>query len=243
MQRSRAHGKSLRAGVGSALSRMQATTWLPRRGRPGPADPALFLEYVRWVKTLFDGLHFSLQSLVCALDCTGQAIREMLPADSAHLSALCPRAGPHGGKGRNGAGRLLYSREEGLFQEPSASVPERSGAGEYEGGEQPDPGGGESATPVRDIYLTVFQPCQRELGRMWQINRLSVAQEHAATAVTQLIIAQLSAQVFGKTRQWTFARGGVRGRGAAWQLGIRMVTDIFEIRDGNLLRWSQHTDP
>src|SRR5947208_2720790 len=53
-----------------------------------------------------------------------------------------------------------------------------------------------AGVPVRDIYLHVFQRCQQEAGRLWQVNRLTVAQEHYATAATQLIMAQLYPHVF-----------------------------------------------
>ena len=29
--------------------------------------------------------------------------------------------------------------------------------------------------PITDLYLQVFQRCQREVGRLWQLNQLTVA--------------------------------------------------------------------
>src|SRR6185369_5232827 len=43
---------------------------------------------------------------------------------------------------------------------------------------------------VGDIYLQVFQRCQREVGRLWQLKRITVAQEHYCTAATQLAMSQ-----------------------------------------------------
>lgn len=42
-----------------------------------------------------------------------------------------------------------------------------------------------------DVYLGVIQPTQYEIGRLWQENRISVAQEHLATAISQLVVANL----------------------------------------------------
>lgn len=57
-----------------------------------------------------------------------------------------------------------------------------------------------SGTNVRNIYLDVFQATQREVGRLWQSNRINVAQEHYCTAATQLVMAQLYPWVFAAER-------------------------------------------
>lgn len=83
-------------------------------------------------------------------------------------------------------------------------------------------------TPVKEIYLGVFQPCQHEIGRLWQTNQISVAQEHYCTAATQLIISQLYPYVFS----------GDKGAGRLvatciaaelHEIGVRMVADFFEM--------------
>jgi len=49
-------------------------------------------------------------------------------------------------------------------------------------------GAGISATALQ---LRVVQPAQYEIGRLWQENRITVAQEHLATAISQLVLAHL----------------------------------------------------
>lgn len=44
---------------------------------------------------------------------------------------------------------------------------------------------------VPDIHLGVIQRAQHEIGRLWQENRISIAREHAATAISQLVLAHL----------------------------------------------------
>jgi MerR family transcriptional regulator, light-induced transcriptional regulator len=82
--------------------------------------------------------------------------------------------------------------------------------------------------PVADLYLHVFQRTQHEIGRLWQTNRISVAQEHFCTAATQLIMSQLYPRIFttertGGTLVATCVSGDLH------ELGIRMVADFFEM--------------
>ncbi|MBF0201309.1 MAG: cobalamin-dependent protein [Desulfamplus sp.] len=86
----------------------------------------------------------------------------------------------------------------------------------------------ESGTAIKDIYLHVFQPSLYLIGRLWQFNIISVAQEHLFTAMTQSIMAQL----------YPFIMSGLRGDkkmiatcvgSELHEIGIRMVADIFEM--------------
>jgi len=86
----------------------------------------------------------------------------------------------------------------------------------------------QTGVTVKEIYLHVFQPTQYEVGRLWQINRISVAQEHYCTAATQLIMSQLYPQIFatqkgGGTMVATCVEGDLH------EIGVRMVADFFEL--------------
>ena len=48
-----------------------------------------------------------------------------------------------------------------------------------------------SGFSVPEIHLSVIQLAQREVGRLWQTNVISVAKEHLATSISQLAIARL----------------------------------------------------
>ena len=43
--------------------------------------------------------------------------------------------------------------------------------------------------PVPELYLGVIQPAQYRVGHLWQENRLTIAEEHVATAISQLVMA------------------------------------------------------
>jgi len=85
-----------------------------------------------------------------------------------------------------------------------------------------------SGTSVRDLYLQVLQPVQREIGRLWQVNSVTVAQEHYCTAATQLVMGRLSPFLFsvprnGKSAVVTCVAGDLH------EVGARMVADILEM--------------
>uniref|UniRef100_A0A7C5Y877 B12-binding domain-containing protein n=1 Tax=Fervidobacterium nodosum TaxID=2424 RepID=A0A7C5Y877_9BACT len=73
----------------------------------------------------------------------------------------------------------------------------------------------------------IFEPALKEVGLLWQMNRITVAQEHYFTAVTQLIMSQLYEYLF------TPSKKGLRFVGACvneelHEIGIRMVADVLE---------------
>lgn len=48
-----------------------------------------------------------------------------------------------------------------------------------------------SGATADDVRRRVVQAAQREIGRLWQEDRISIAQEHMATAISQLALAHL----------------------------------------------------
>jgi methanogenic corrinoid protein MtbC1 len=82
--------------------------------------------------------------------------------------------------------------------------------------------------PIRDIYLDIFQPVQYEIGRLWQTNNISVAQEHYCTGATQLVMSQLYPYLFtGEKKNQKMVMTCVSGE--LHEMGARMVTDFFEM--------------
>jgi methanogenic corrinoid protein MtbC1 len=86
-----------------------------------------------------------------------------------------------------------------------------------------------AGTPVKEMYLQVFQPVQYEIGRLWQTNKISVAQEHYCTGATQLVMSQLYPYLFtGKKKNRKMVAACVPGE--LHEMGARMVTDFFEMQ-------------
>jgi methylmalonyl-CoA mutase cobalamin-binding domain/chain len=81
---------------------------------------------------------------------------------------------------------------------------------------------------LKQIYLHVFQPVLREIGRLWQINQVTVAQEHFSTATTQLIMAQFYPYLFTSPKNGRVLVATCVG-GELHEVGMRMVADFFEM--------------
>jgi methanogenic corrinoid protein MtbC1 len=78
------------------------------------------------------------------------------------------------------------------------------------------------------IYVDVFQPALREIGRLWQENALSVAEEHLATAITQAAMAHLYGQVYRwETRSARTLIAACLDT-ERHEVGLRMICDLLE---------------
>ena len=85
---------------------------------------------------------------------------------------------------------------------------------------------------IRDVYLNVFQPVMYEIGRLWQTGEVSVGQEHYCTNATQVTISMLYPRLFsGVSRGKRMLAACVQGE--LHELGLRMVSDFFEMEGWN----------
>ncbi|MHB1048152.1 MAG: cobalamin B12-binding domain-containing protein [Thermoanaerobaculia bacterium] len=85
----------------------------------------------------------------------------------------------------------------------------------------------ERGMDVRDVYVEVLQEALYEVGRRWQAGRISVATEHLASAITQLVVARLYERLpRGETVRGRIVLTGVEGE--SHQLGGNMVADALE---------------
>jgi MerR family transcriptional regulator, light-induced transcriptional regulator len=80
---------------------------------------------------------------------------------------------------------------------------------------------------LQDIYVDVFQESLYEVGRRWETNQITVAEEHMATAIVQYVLAQ----VYERMEAPSAERGrvvltGVQGE--QHQVGANMVADALE---------------
>lgn len=85
-----------------------------------------------------------------------------------------------------------------------------------------------SGVAIRDLYLHVFQPVQREIGRLWQDNEISVAQEHYCTASTQATMARFYPEILSAPRRGRKVVVACVGN-ELHEIGTRMVADFFEM--------------
>jgi methanogenic corrinoid protein MtbC1 len=88
--------------------------------------------------------------------------------------------------------------------------------------------------PIVKIYVNYFQRSLYNVGRLWEENKISVAAEHVATAITETLLARTY------PRAAALPKHGRRAvvacvTGERHQIGSRMVADILELRG-----WDSH---
>lgn len=90
----------------------------------------------------------------------------------------------------------------------------------------------DAGNALRDIYLQVFQPVQYEVGWLWQSGQITVGHEHYCTNATQLIMSTLYPRLFQGERGPRRMLGACV-QGELHEMGMRMLTDFFEMEGWN----------
>lgn len=85
----------------------------------------------------------------------------------------------------------------------------------------------EEGIPILDLYVDVFQEAMYEVGRLWEANAITVADEHMATAITQYVLSVLYQEMdFQNESKGKAVITGVQGE--LHQIGANMVADVLE---------------
>jgi len=84
-----------------------------------------------------------------------------------------------------------------------------------------------SGHTLTEASVCLIQPASYEVGRLWQLNRITVAQEHLMTAVSQNVLARAYTQAdfaapTGRKAMFACVAGNYHS------LGLRMLSDAFE---------------
>ncbi len=192
------------------------------------SQPSLFSDYVAWCKVMLAQRGVLPQDLMFHLECMAEVVEELVPETEGQEAATIIRMAISGASEmpedlptflREGEplAPLAYQYFEALRRGDRRLACNLVLNAVNEG------------TPIRDIYLYVFQTTQHEIGRLWQTNRMSVAQEHFCTAATQLIMSQLYPRIFAtESNGLTLVASCVEGD--LHELGIRMVADFFAMK-------------
>jgi methanogenic corrinoid protein MtbC1 len=191
------------------------------------ADQSLFVDYVDWARSLYAGLGLGEDTLAATLQIMHDVLPSVLPPD---LAAAARGFVTVGLSQLQGAARTPPSHLR--KDAPLAQLAQDYLEALLDSNRRQANGlilrAVEEGSTVRDVYLHVFQPVQRELGRLWQLGQISIAQEHLATAVTQFIMSQLYPRIFATERCGRRLLAACVGD-ELHELGIRMVADFFEM--------------
>jgi len=191
------------------------------------SDPALFADYVTWVKVLFAGLRFPDQVLPTTLQCIGDALQEVLPEELRAMAGEYVKAGL-GQLAQAPSVLPTFISQDAPWADLATEYLNALLRGERHVASRLILEAVDRGAPIKDLYLHVFQPSQHEIGRLWQMNQISVAREHYCTAATQLIMSQLYPYIFATERICRRLVATCVG-GELHEIGIRMVADFFEM--------------
>ena len=93
-----------------------------------------------------------------------------------------------------------------------------------------------AGVPAATLYLRVITPAMYEIGRLWETACISVAQEHLATQITQVVIATLSLGLRAPGCLGTGRLAIVAATpGELHALGSQMVADFLEAHGWSVL--------
>jgi methanogenic corrinoid protein MtbC1 len=195
-------------------------------------NPAFLIDHSCWAKVHLTALHFPENHVSLFLEALREVLKNELPRDfrkqadafiAESLAALkktipdipsCITAdNPHADTAQSFLDALIAADQKGAGRVLENAI--RSGI------------------PLKDIYIHILQPVLQETGRLWQLNEVSIAQEHFITASVVTFMARLHDQVLSLDKGET-GRGEMTVVAASvgaelHDVGIRMVADFFTL--------------
>lgn len=193
----------------------------------GADAPELFINYVAWVKSLFTAIGVSNESFLASLKIIREELSAFLPESQREkVDGILRRGITDFPKLQTDIESNL--RPENPYYGLAAEYLEALLGGKRENAMKMILDRAKEESQIKDLYIHVFQPVQQELGRLWQMNKISVAQEHYCTAVTQLVMSQLYPYIFSTDKKETVFIGACVGD-ELHEIGIRMLTDFLEM--------------
>lgn len=206
----------------------------------GAESPLLFSEYCVWAKQLLLARKIPAKDLEVNISCIKDIVKKYLKKEQGDLAASyidtaltflhdMPKESVSFFQNLNGPNGLLAIEYlnlllKGKRQEASKLILTSA----------------ESGIPIRDIYENVFEKSQYEIGRLWQLNKINVGQEHYCTAATQLIMSQLY-QYIMPTKHVNHSIVSACVEGDYHEVGLRMVSDFFEMEGWDTFHMGANT--
>jgi MerR family transcriptional regulator, light-induced transcriptional regulator len=199
----------------------------------GAEEPVLFADYVTWARTMLSSRNIPVEDLMANLEVMQDVLQEQLPVamhfptieyvkyaigelvSSTRMATSLDSAEPLSDLANQYLSALLrYERHV------ASAVILRAV---------------KNKTSIKEIYLHVFERCQYEIGRLWETNVVSIAQEHYCTAATQLIMSQLYPYIFRSDRTSRGTIVAACASGELHEIGARMLCDLLEMEGWNTI--------
>jgi methanogenic corrinoid protein MtbC1 len=199
----------------------------------GAREPALFIHYVTWASTMLQARSIPVEDLVANLEVMLDVLGREIPP-SIQIPAV--------EYVKSAIGSLTLANDNSSFLDPAQPLAELahqylSALLRYDRHSASTLilRAVENKVSIKEIYCRVFEPGQYEIGRLWQSNVVSVAQEHYCTASTQFIMSQLYPYIFRADR---ISRGTIVAAcvaGELHEIGARMLCDLLEMEAWNTI--------
>jgi methanogenic corrinoid protein MtbC1 len=196
-------------------------------------EPALFVHYVTWAKTMLLARNIPVEDLLANLEVMLDVLGKQLPTSMQK---------PAVDYVKSAIGSLTLANDNPSFLDPGQPLAELarqylSALLRYDRHSASTLilGGVKNKVSIKEIYCHVFEPCQYEIGRLWQSNVVSVAQEHYCTASTQLIMSQLYPYIFRSDRTFQGIIVAACVSGELHEMGARMLCDLLEMEGWNTI--------
>jgi methanogenic corrinoid protein MtbC1 len=195
-------------------------------------DPILFHDHIAWAKSMMTARGMKRAHLKRTLELIAEVLDEDLsPAVYSSAITLIEDAIQRlDTRAEEPAGRLS---QPGLHVESARAYTELLVDGDGAGARKLVRDKAAAGTPAADLLLHVIEPAQVEIGRLWQVNRIDVAQEHFATSVSQELMAELTGRLSNGGDTGTVISACVEGE--LHDTGLRVVNALMQMRG-----WSSH---
>ncbi|MDZ7839493.1 MAG: cobalamin-dependent protein [Gammaproteobacteria bacterium] len=187
-------------------------------------DPSVFTRYLGWLARVLESRGVPVDSLPLSLDALREFYESRLGADAAGISGMLAEARCALDAGLDPP---VYDQPCPSPWEEAEAFREAALAGDRAGAAEVFKLALARSGSLHEAEVHVIQPAMYEIGRLWQENMVSVAQEHLASAIAQTLMAQ----AYGLTGPTdTVDRSALFACSAGNQhaIGLRMVADAFE---------------
>jgi MerR family transcriptional regulator, light-induced transcriptional regulator len=186
----------------------------------------IFSNYTLWLKDVLVSRGLSLQHPIDSFGMMKAAILDRLDAADQQIAGLALDAGIDVLKGAQSL-PADYMQDTNKVMHEAAQLTLTLIAGNRAHAQALVKSSLDNGVALIDMEVDLMQPAMYQVGRLWQDNKISVAQEHLSTALSQNILALAFANAefadpLGKKVLCACVEGNHHG------LGLRMISDAFE---------------
>jgi MerR family transcriptional regulator, light-induced transcriptional regulator len=188
-------------------------------------SPQLFTDYVRWANVMLSSRHIDPSDLAGALQrikgllvkragrARGIVIRkfmnpaiQMLPSMPSTIPSFIDREQPFAAIANEYLSALLVLDRDRAIANLMREV--------------------EGGLSIRDVFQHVIFAVQREVGRLWQLNQITVVQEHYCTAAVEILLSKLRRRFVGIQR--SVSALALCAGGEEHSVGVKLLAELLE---------------